>query len=287
MCVEFSPDHAALVSGILAEAARTEVMPRFKALGDGAVRHKTSIFDPVSDADEAAERVISSALREAFPDALIVGEEATAADPTLLERIDDAPLVFVVDPIDGTRNFVAGLPLFGVMAAAIVRGEIVLGVIHDPICNDTAWAVKGQGAWLSRDGRDPLRLRVAAPAPLARMEAIAGTHYLPEPLRQTVLGNLPKLGSSTWLRCSAHEYRLAAGGFCHVLFYNRLMPWDHAAGWLLHQEAGGYSAHFDGSPYVPAHTSGGLICAPDQESWLVVRDGLFAEKTGAAMPNNS
>jgi fructose-1,6-bisphosphatase/inositol monophosphatase family enzyme len=104
---------------------------------------------------------------------------------------------------------------------------------------------------------------------------------LPEPLRQTVLGNLPKLGSSTWLRCSAHEYRLAAGGFCHVLFYNRLMPWDHAPGWLLHQEAGGYSAHFDGSPYLPAHTTGGLICAPDQASWQAVRDGLFAGNTAS------
>jgi len=256
-------------------------MPRFKALGDGAVRHKSSAFDPVSDADEAAERVISAELRRIFPNALIVGEEATAADPTLLDRVGAAPLVFVVDPIDGTRNFVAGLPLFGMMVAAIAHGEIQMGVIHDPICLDTAWAVKGQGAWMTQQRRDPLRLRVAAPGPLSTMEAIAGTHYLPEPLRQTVLGNLPKLGSSTWLRCSAHEYRLAAGGFCHVLFYNRLMPWDHAPGWLLHQEAGGYSAHFDGSPYLPAHTTGGLICAPDQASWQAVRDGLFAGNTAS------
>ncbi|MBS0640807.1 MAG: inositol monophosphatase [Proteobacteria bacterium] len=275
--MQFSADHAAQVGSILAAAAREEIMPRFKALGDGAVRHKSSVFDPVSEADEAAERFITAALRDAFPGALVVGEEATAADPSLLEQVGEADLVFVVDPIDGTRNFVAGLPLFGVMAAAIVRGAVAMGLIHDPVSNDTAWAVKGQGAWLSREGRDPLRLRVAAPGPLERMEAIAGTHYLPQPLRHTVLHNLPKLGSSTWLRCSAHEYRLAAGGFCHVLFYNRLMPWDHAAGWLLHQEAGGYSAHFDGSAYVPAHTTGGLICAPDRASWQAVRDALFAE----------
>jgi fructose-1,6-bisphosphatase/inositol monophosphatase family enzyme len=273
--VDFSTDHAASITGILADVARTEIMPRFKALADGDVRHKSSIFDPVSEADEAAERAISTALLAAFPGALIVGEEATAADPSLLERLADAPLAFVVDPIDGTRNFIADLPLFGVMAAAIVRGQVALGVIHDPVCDDTAWAVKGQGAWMSRQGRDPSRLRVAAPAPLARMEAIAGTQYLPEPLRSTVLSNLPKLGSSTWLRCSAHEYRLAAAGFFHILFYNRLMPWDHAAGWLIHQEAGGYSAHFDGSAYVPAHTTGGLICAPDQASWQAVRDGLI------------
>jgi fructose-1,6-bisphosphatase/inositol monophosphatase family enzyme len=271
----FSQPDVAHIAAILAEAARTEIMPRFKALADGDVRHKASVFDPVTEADDAAEWAISAALRADFPGALIVGEEATAADPSLLERLADAPLAFVVDPIDGTRNFVANLPLFGVMAAAIVRGEVVAGVIHDPVCQDSAWALKGQGAWLSREGHPPRRLRVAAPAPLARMEAIVGTHYLPEPLRTTVLTNLPKLGSATWLRCSAHEYRMAAAGFCHVLFYNRLMPWDHAAGWLLHQEAGGYSARFDGSAYAPRHASGGLICVPDRESWQAVRDGLM------------
>jgi fructose-1,6-bisphosphatase/inositol monophosphatase family enzyme len=267
------------LTAILTDAAEAEIIPRFKALTAGDIRQKSSVFDPVTEADEAAERAISNRLRASYPGALIVGEEATAHDPSLLDRLADAPLAFVVDPIDGTRNFIAGLPLFGVMAAAIVRGQIVAGVIHDPICGDTACAVKGQGAWLSgpKDSANSVgrRLHVAPSVPLARMEAIAGTHYLPEPLRTTVLTNLPRLGSATWLRCSAHEYRMAAAGHCHVLFYNRLMPWDHAAGWLLHQEAGGYSAHFDGSPYIPEHTSGGLICAPDAASWQLVHDGLI------------
>ncbi len=265
------------IAEILAAAARTEIMPRFKSLRDGDVRHKTSVFDPVTEADEAAERVISAELRASFPGALIVGEEATAAEPSLLDRLADAPLAFLVDPIDGTRNFVAGLPLFGVMAAAVVQGEIVAGVIHDPVCQDTAWALMGGGAWTSRADGPPQRLHVATAAPLERMEAIAGTQYLPEPLRSVVLRNLPRLGSSTWLRCAAHEYRLAASGACHVLFYNRLMPWDHAPGWLLHQEAGGYSAHFDGSAYHPAHTTGGLICTPDRASWEIVRHALLEE----------
>jgi fructose-1,6-bisphosphatase/inositol monophosphatase family enzyme len=273
----FSQQDVTRIAEILAEASRLEIMPRFKALADGDVRHKSSAFDPVTEADEAAERAISAELRASFPGALIVGEEATVADASLLDRLGDAPLAFVVDPIDGTRNFVAGLPLFGVMAAAIVRGEIVAGVIHDPVCQDTAHALKGEGAWLSREGRRPKRLRVAAPAPLQRMEGIVGTNFLPEPLRTTVLTNLPRLGSVSWLRCSAHEYRSAAAGFCHLLFYARLMPWDHAAGWLLHQEAGGYSAHFDGSGYVPAHRTGGLICAPDRASWQAVRNGLIGE----------
>ncbi|HVY16520.1 MAG TPA: inositol monophosphatase family protein [Rhodopila sp.] len=273
--MQLSADDVSVLTAILAQAAQTEILPRFKSLQDGDVRMKTSVFDPVTEADEAAERAISAAIRSRWPGALIVGEEATAADPSLLTQLADAELAFVVDPIDGTRNFVAGLPLFGVMAAAIVRGTIVAGIIHDPICGDTAHALKGQGAWMSRPGQDPRRLHVAQPAPVSRMEAFAGTNYLPEPLRARVLTNLPKLGSFNWLRCSAHEYRTASAGFCHVLLYNRLMPWDHAPGWLIHQEAGGYSAHFDGSAYVPAHTSGGLICAPDAASWQAVRDALI------------
>ncbi|MFI5031860.1 MAG: inositol monophosphatase family protein [Reyranellales bacterium] len=262
------------VGAILARAAAQEILPRFQALTAGQVRQKTSAFDIVTEADEAAEAVIAADLREAFPGALIVGEEGTERDPSLLQAIGGAELAFVVDPIDGTKNFASGLPLFGVMAAAIRRGEIVAGVIHDPICRDFAYAVRDGGAWLEReDKRTPLR--VAPPVSVDRMEGIVGTTFLPQPLRDTVNGNLSKLATSTWLRCAAHEYRLAAAGHCHLLFYNKLMPWDHAAGWLLHREAGGYSAHFDGTPYRPTDLSGGLICAPDEASWRAAQAALL------------
>lgn len=266
---------ALAIGEILARAGRAEIMPRFQRLRDGQVRQKTSAFDVVTDADEAAERTISAALRTRFPSALIVGEEAAETDPGLIGRIADADLAFSIDPIDGTRNFVAGLPLFGVMAAATVRGEVVLGAIHDPVCGDTAFALRGEGAWIESEARPPADLRVAAPVPVARMDAVIGTNFLPEPLRSTVNRNLPRVAVSSWLRCAAHEYRMAAAGHCHLLLYNKLMPWDHAAGWLLHREAGGHSAHFDGSPYRPADLTGGLICAPDAASWTAARDALL------------
>jgi len=109
------------------------------------------------------------------------------------------------------------------------------------------------------------------------IDAIIGTNFLPEPLRTTVNSHLSRLGMSAWLRCTAHEYRLAAAGHCELLFYHKLMPWDHAAGWLLHREAGGYSAHFDGTAYRPTHLTGGLICAPDAASWRLARDALLEE----------
>jgi fructose-1,6-bisphosphatase/inositol monophosphatase family enzyme len=273
--VQLSNTDILTVGDILGRAAATEIMPRFRKLADIEVRRKSSAFDLVTDADEAAERAIAASLNVSFPGALVIGEEATAKDRTLLEQIAAADLAFIVDPIDGTRNFVAGLPLFGVMTAVTVRGEVVGGVIHDPVCRDTAFALRGEGAWIQGDDRPQNDLKVADPVPPAKMEAIVATNYLPEPLRSTVNGNLSRLGMSSWLRCAAHEYRMAAAGHCHLLLYNKLMPWDHAAGWLLHREAGGYSAHFDGSAYLPTHLTGGLICTPDEASWIAAREALL------------
>ncbi|WP_312017067.1 inositol monophosphatase [Bradyrhizobium jicamae] len=266
---------ALTIGNILAEAARTEIMPRFRRVREIEVRTKTSVFDVVTEADEAAEQVISAELSRAFPGAAIIGEEGTAKDPAALDRIGTAELAFIVDPIDGTRNFTSSLPLFGTMVAATMRGEIVFGAIHDPVCNDTAFALRGEGAWLeTTDGRRH-DLKVAPAVPVKQMEAVIGVNFLPEPLRATVAGNLSKLGMTCWLRCAAHEYRMAASGYCHLLFYNKLMPWDHAAGWLLHREAGGYSAHFDGSPYKPVNHGGGLLCAPDEASWHAARQAIL------------
>ena len=270
-------DQIGVIGAILAHAARAEILPRFRALTADQVRQKTSAIDIVTEADEAAEVMITAELQAAFPKAIVVGEEATHRDPSLLQAIGGAELAFIVDPIDGTKNFASGLPLFGVMAAATVRGEIVGGVIHDPICRDFAYAVKGGGAWLEREDGTRTSLRVAPSVPVGEMEGFIATAFLPQPLRNTVNGNLARLATSAQLRCAAHEYRLAAAGQCHLLLYNKLMPWDHAAGWLLHREAGGYSAHFDGTPYKPIDLTGGLICAPDEASWRAARAALLGD----------
>ncbi len=278
----FTIDDALRLGEILSRAAQAEIMPRFGALAAGQVREKSSRFDVVTDADEAAERAISAALGAAYPRAAIVGEEAAARDESLLDAIGTADLAFILDPIDGTKNFASRLPLFGVMAAATMQGEVVLAAIHDPVCRDTAFALRGEGAWLQGEDGTRVDLRVAGAVPVNEMDAIIATNFLPEPTRTIVNGNLSRLAMSSWLRCAAHEYRMAAAGHCHLLFYNKLMPWDHAAGWLLHREAGGYSAHFDGTPYHPTHRTGGLICAPNEASWRLARNALLEQ----AQPSN-
>lgn len=277
MSKTFSLEDTRKLAAVLAETALAEVMPRFRNLPDGSVRGKSSPRDLVTDADEAAERMIGARLAKLHPGAVLIGEEASARNPALLNMLVDADLAFLIDPIDGTRNYVAGLPLFGMMIAACHRGDVIAGVIYDPVNRDSALAVRGEGAWMEYDNGRRVPLTVAAPAPLEDMDGLISTGALPEPLRTTVDSHLSRLASTSSLRCAAHEYRMLAAGHCHIALYNQLTAWDHAAGWLLHREAGGYAARFDGSPYKPTHRTGGLLYAPDAGSWHAARKALLGE----------
>lgn len=265
------------VSQIVRATARTEIMPLFRNVLQADIRQKAGPLDLVTIADERAEACISEALQRSFPGSLVVGEEGASADPRLLGQLRGADLAFVVDPVDGTSNFCAGLPLFGVIVAVLRRGEVVAAVIHDPVGDDSALALRGEGAWLETPGGRQADMRVAEPAPVECMSGAVSWRYMPEPLRTDVCRRLPRLGAAWDYRCAAHQYRMMAAGHCHFVMFQRLMPWDHAAGWLLHREAGGWSARFDGSGYDATETTGGLICAPDRKSWSALHEALFKD----------
>ncbi|NVN41379.1 inositol monophosphatase family protein, partial [Ameyamaea chiangmaiensis] len=147
MTPAFTQQAIVAVGQIMRLAAREIIMPAFGRLGPEAIRCKSGPLDLVTDADEAAERFITTRLRDAFPAARVVGEEAVAADPGVLAVLDAPGLVFVIDPIDGTANYAAGVPLFGVMVAAVQDGVTVGGAILDPVTDRLALAVRGGGAW--------------------------------------------------------------------------------------------------------------------------------------------
>ncbi|MBL7241282.1 inositol monophosphatase family protein [Komagataeibacter rhaeticus] len=256
-------------------AARRHVMPSFRCLDRTDIRAKSGPLDIVTVADEATERDLTTALQAVWPAALVVGEEAVAADPAILDGLATAGLAFVIDPIDGTANYAAGVPLFGVMVSVVVDGQAAGGAILDPVCDVAAFAAHGQGAWLEEGGGITRPLHVAPPVPAREMAGNASWRYLPPDLRDVVTHNLPRVAGSWDFRCAAHEYLMLVDGRCHFLLFNRTLPWDHLAGWLIHAEAGGYSAHFDGSPYRVTDRSGGLLYAPDRESWQALRDLLL------------
>jgi fructose-1,6-bisphosphatase/inositol monophosphatase family enzyme len=264
------------LSGLLAEAARTEILPRFRRLGSDDIRLKTSAADLVTDADVNAERVITAAIAERYPDALVVGEESCEIDDTLLPKLAGAKLAFVIDPVDGTFNFASGVPLFGVMLAVVVEGETVAGIIHDPIGKDFLIGVRGAGAYIQADGAKSA-VRVAAPVPVSGMTGALSWQFLEEPERSRVARNQAKCLSQIGYRCAAHEYRVIASGHVHFALFGKVMPWDHLAGILILEEAGGYAARLDGTPYRPGHVDGGLLVAPDKPSWNELRRELWEE----------
>lgn len=273
--MKFSRTDLDRLSAILAHAAACEIMPRFRRLASGDIRAKTSALDLVTDADEAAEWLIRDEVAKAFPAALFVGEESVERDRSLLAKIADADLAVIVDPVDGTGNFAWGLPLFGVMAAVVARGETIAGLIYDPVGRDWLKGWRAEGAWAESHSGATRDLHVAAAVPLAELTGVTSWYLLPEPQRTRAAANLAKVKASFAYRCAAYEYRLVADGHLHFSLHNKLMPWDHAAGVLIHGEAGGYSACLDGAPYRPTIHTGGIISAPDRASWQALRDALI------------
>ena len=263
------------LADILREAATAEVMPRWRRLTPGMIRAKSNPNDLVTEADEAAERLIHERVKALMPDALFIGEELVAADPRRLAALPGAELAVIVDPVDGTGNFAAGLPLFAVMASVVLRGEAVAGLIYDPFADDCVLAEQGGGAFVLGADGGRQRLRVAAPVPLAEMVGTASAAFLPAAIRPRILANFAKVRMASAYRCAGHEYRMFASGHTHFLMANKLLPWDHVAGALIAAEAGAHVARFDGSPYRPEHDSGGLLAAVDRGSWDLLRREVF------------
>lgn len=263
------------LANILRDAAKAEVLPRFRRLDPATVRQKSEAIDLVTEADEAAERWIKAAVTAVWPEVLFVGEESVAADPSLLDQLDEADFAIVVDPVDGTANFAAGLPLYATMASVVSRGETIAGIIYDPMGDDWVLAEKGGGAWQRRPDGSAWKLQVATSPSLEQMVGHVSITFLPAESKPKVLANLAKVRVAANYRVAGHDYRTFAAGHSHFVAFNKLMPWDHLGGALICQEAGGYVARFDGSRYLPSHREGGLIVATDKDSWNLLHREVF------------
>lgn len=261
---------------IMRSAAQTEILPRFGQLTQSDIHTKTDATDLVTEGDIAAEKYLKSKILEMMPNALFVGEEAASDNPALLNNLSDAELAVVVDPIDGTANFVAGMPLFGVMAAILKHGETIAGVIYDPMGDNWILSEKGSGAFLVTPEGDNQRLKVAASVPLDEMVGMVSTDFLPADTKPQILANLAKPRLFASYRCAAHMYRAFSSGHAHFTMLDRLTPWDHLAGTLISIEAGGYVACFDGTPYNVSKRTGAVLTTTDKDSWDMLMTEVFS-----------
>ena len=252
-------------------AARDEILPRFRNLGTAETLNKTSTEDLVTVADRGMEARLAADIAAAWPGAAIVGEEAVFEDARILDRIGDAETCFILDPIDGTWNFAHGLPVFGVIVAVTRNGETVQGLIADPLGGDYVCAEKGGGAWHVGKDRRRSRLSVAGGAPLDGMSGYVGLGLYPRETRSQLVTRFAEFVRVLSLRASAYEYRMLAQGSMHFSLNAELKPWDHAAGVLIHAEAGGHAGLIDGRDYTPTLREGRLMLAPDRDSWQALR----------------
>lgn len=262
-----TPAQRSQIINIVRRAARAEIMPRFRHLSDGDIRTKSSADDLVTDADTKAEAMIARALQIAFPSALVIGEEAVAAKPSLLDGIAQAQLAFHIDPVDGTWNFARGLPLFGVIIAATRYGKPVFGLIYDPVGDDWAVADEKMTPQLQRPFGAARDLKVAMGKPIQELSGIIPLNLFPKEQQAQLAATFPGFSRVSTLRCSAHEYRMLAQGHYDFSLTGVLHPWDHAAGALIAQRAGAHVEMLDGGDYSAARQTGHLLIAPDKVTW--------------------
>ena len=257
---------------IVRKAAMKEIVPHYRRLRKEAIHTKSSEYDLVTDADRRAEEFIRNEIEREFPTARFVGEEAVAGDPSLLDGISESDVAFIVDPIDGTWNFVNGLPIFGVMLAVVQNGTTQFGLIYDPLADDWIFAIRNHGAYWITSDRQKRPLKVLHPESFSRATGCIPFLMFNRTIRSDVISECCVFDQVLSLRCSAYEYRLLAQGGISFLLTPHPNPWDHAAGQLIHAEAGGFSAFIDGTPYSPGAEPRYLLVASSKQSWVAIRD---------------
>ncbi|MBA4162765.1 MAG: inositol monophosphatase [Novosphingobium sp.] len=249
------------VTAVLHEAAQRAVLPHYQRLESHQIDAKAA-DDVVTVADKEAELILAEGLAKLLPEATIVGEEAAHADPALLDRLGDA-LCWIIDPIDGTNNFVAGRPPFGLMVALAEGGETIAGWIYDPLTGRLCHAHRRAGAWIG-DERITARTTGAEP-PVAAISLV----FMDQAKRAAMKDHIaPHYTLVDIPRCAAEQYPRLVLGVNDCSIFERTLAWDHAPGVLFVNEAGGRVARTDGRPYRvdEAHLPG-LLAAANPALW--------------------
>jgi fructose-1,6-bisphosphatase/inositol monophosphatase family enzyme len=226
-------------------AATAEIMPRFRRLARHEISEKSGPQDLVTVADQLAEEHLTAALTALLPGSVVVGEEAVHADPRVLASLHGSAPVWIVDPVDGTRQFVHGDPGFTTLVALARAGELLASWTYAPALSLMAVARRGEGARLNGE---PLHSGIPEPGAVLRI-ATSHPDFTSEEedrafARLEVEGIAARPCGSAGL-----EYLHVAQGSLDAIAFGWENPWDHAAGLLLVAEAGGAAGTVAGEPF--------------------------------------
>lgn len=255
---------------LLRFAAERSMLPRFRALAESEVEMKGK-DDPVTIVDREVEEFLTEALTRLAPGVAVVGEEAVHADDGVLDNLSGQ--CWIIDPLDGTANFTEGKEPFGIIVALADAGKAVAGWIYDPNLDRLCHVRAGEGARI--DG-ETVRARTTGTEP--PVTAVSRMFLTPEEAAAVDARLAPHYTLVDIPRCAAEQYPRLVLGQNDVSTFKRTYPWDHAAGVLWLNEAGGKAARLDGSEYRVDDGRGkpGLVGASSPAIW----DEFVARVTG-------
>ena len=258
------------IGTVIKEVAEEEILPSFRNLKEHEIILKSE-GDFVTKADLEAEISLSTKLKALYPDSIITGEEDIASSPSKLDELLKAPLGFLIDPIDGTNNFIKGDERFAVMVVALQYGETVASWIYLPASCKMAMTEKGSGAYLD----DNKAVLMDAPQEMKDIIGAAHLNRMPPKLRDAARKNIQKFKKNVPAFCAGYDYIRLLESRIHFSAYSRTLLWDHLPGTLLFQEAGGYVRQLDGKIYSSLNDGEGLLSAFNETIWHKIKNTIF------------
>jgi len=260
--------HAAM-HALLRDVSAKAILPHYQKLAAHQIEAKAA-DDVVTIADTLAEEMLTEGLARIIPGLPVVGEEAAHADPTVRERLSSS--CWIVDPLDGTNNFAKGQAPFGILIAMADAGVAHTGWIYDPLRDRLCIAHHGKGAFVN--GQRVQARTTGQEPPVAAVSLV----FMDPARRESVrTGIAPHYTLVDVPRCAAEQYPRLVLGTNDVSIFERTLAWDHAAGVLFVNEAGGKAARPDGRVYrVDEDHLPGLIGAASPALWDQLTDRFNA-----------
>ena len=266
-------DHQA-VEALLRQAANEEILPLWQNLRKHQIEHKHP-GDLVTAADKPCEKFLTRELSSLLPGSLVIGEEAAHRDTGIMVALASDLPVWVVDPLDGTGNFAAGVGPIAIMVCLVQQRQTLAAWIFDPVEDTLLQAERSAGTLLNGN----LMKISAHRGAVSAIQGALSTRYLPEELRHVASEAAQQLGKTRASGCAGYDYRALVNGDYQFVFYYRTLVWDHAPGVLITQEAGGHCGRYNGSNYKPVAEGSGLIGATDPRTWEILRNLLVPSES--------
>ena len=266
------------VAHLMAEASATIIKPLYQNLSPDDVATKSSDTDFVTVADREAEFWLMPRLEALLPDAIALGEESISDDPAAEKQLRHN-LAFVIDPIDGTRNFVNGTPHFCSMISLIDKGEPLISWVLRPVDNDMFVAVADEGVFHSdiEEGEWQLLPPVMRRTQLGDMIGTGGIKGLSGQVRDEVRQQLRALPGRRLIGSAGCEAIMLATGAHDFLMHAKTTAWDHTPVDLFAREAGLVAAHMpSGDGYSPFNAEA-LLVAPDETAWHQLANHIWTD----------